>query len=208
MFRSITKAHPLIIRTSGDPAAKTIARVQHNVVLSTQSSPISFRCENPAEGETNELVVDHNTISSPVPEGGFNKSLLILYGLPTKSLRWTNNLLLGDPRFGISDPAVDLELALQHWQVTGNAFAEEHGSDPFLSKPGNHPLDLSSIRRDFSDSACFRIPATGPLATGSNDSSEPYIGALPPGPAPAEGDWLTRVIPRLPDSTTQPGAAN
>ncbi|MCA9063822.1 MAG: hypothetical protein KDA96_12205, partial [Planctomycetaceae bacterium] len=197
-FRSTTKAHPLTIHTSGDPSAKTVARVHHNVIISSTSTPVSFRCNNPAEDETNELVVDHNTISSRVPEGGWNRSLLVLYGLPAKDLRWTNNLLLGDPQFGINNDLPDSvrELALKHWQVIGNAFAEVHGSDPFLSKPGNHPLDLSSIPQDFSDSACFRIPATGPLATGSNDSSMPYIGALPPGPAPPDGDWLTRVLDR------------
>jgi hypothetical protein len=40
----------------------------------------------------------------------------------------------------------------------------------------------------------LRLPSDSPLAKGGAGGSWPnYLGALPPGPAPKEGDWFTRL---------------
>jgi len=50
------------------------------------------------------------------------------------------------------------------------------------------PLDPHDHRR--------YMRASNPSAILNRDGKQEYIGALPPGPAPPEGDWFTR-LPQL-----------
>ncbi len=50
-------------------------------------------------------------------------------------------------------------------------------------------LSLDAGKRDY-----LRIAGEGPLAKGGAGGDLPeYIGAVPPGPAPLAGDWLSRL---------------
>lgn len=81
----------------------------------------------------------------------------------------------------------------QKWQI-GPSFILFSSSGPFSKMDlteGNLPqakfLSLDPAQRDY-----LRIAVDSPLATGGAGEDWPgYIGALPPGPAPAEGDWFT-----------------
>ena len=54
--------------------------------------------------------------------------------------------------------------------------------------------DLKFLSDKSGEPNCFRIPTDSPLATAGAGGDLPnYIGALPPGPAPKEGDWFTRL---------------
>jgi hypothetical protein len=91
-------------------------------------------------------------------------------------------------------------LAMKNWVVRRNLTTNESPAEhhfivtEFVPRPkyiSDTPTD-----RDF-----LRLPADSPHpGTGPND----YYGALPPGPAPKEGDWCTRLRERWKDVPKAP----
>jgi hypothetical protein len=79
--------------------------------------------------------------------------------------------------------------------VAGNAYAMNTRKETMLL-PTAHDrseppvlLSLSPADRDY-----MRLPADSPL--GKAPDPPGYVGALPPGPAPKEGDWFMRLRDR------------
>ncbi|HVX13044.1 MAG TPA: protein kinase [Pirellulales bacterium] len=112
---------------------------------------------------------------------------------PTRGFVIRNNLTLtGTMLDGIAGKSL-LEIA-KNWRQDHNGYTRL-GS--FAKSPTDLTADPGFLSRDPADRDYARIPADGPLATGGAGGDWPaFIGALPPGPAPKEGDWFTRLQER------------
>ncbi len=120
----------------------------------------------------------------------------IAYNAPKSGVVFRNNC--SDRMLGLDGKALnDLGDSIKNWQLDHNCYIRrgvlpKASSDvlaepPFLSVDPSHPDYL-------------RIEADGPAAKGGAGGAWPsYIGALPPGPAPKEGDWFTRLRQRWGD---------
>ena len=118
-----------------------------------------------------------------------------------KNVQIRNNILQSRDGGGIYVPAKDWAAVKDSWQLGHNCFLNEPKGigdpagvdalpkqatdlirkEPFLSIDPKHPDYL-------------RIAADSPIATGGVGGNLPsYIGPLPPGPAPKDGDWFTRL---------------
>ena len=85
-------------------------------------------------------------------------------------------------------------LVVDHNGYSADWFKSENGMPlgPYDVRTAPAFLATQISNRDF-----LRIPASSTLATAGAGGDWPaYIGALPPGPAPGLGDWLTRLLQR------------
>jgi hypothetical protein len=120
----------------------------------------------------------------------------IVHTAPKSGIVIRNNCSEGS--IGLDDKAVvDVGDSFQNWHFDHNCYIHRGAlprapSDvldepPFLSVDPSHPDYL-------------RISADGPASRGGAGGAWPgYIGALPPGPAPKEGNWFTRLRQRWED---------
>jgi hypothetical protein len=94
--------------------------------------------------------------------------------------------------------------------VGNNCYTERPEAMPsraalVFRRPGDLPGGPTFLSVNPADRDYLRVPAAGPEATGGAGGSLPsYVGALPPGPAPKEGDWFTRLRDRWPDAPLPP----
>jgi hypothetical protein len=103
---------------------------------------------------------------------------------------------------------VDMAAAAnRQWQIAENSapfFSSEPG---ILVQPGGMRIwNTLLLSRDRADRDYLRFPADAPLRLESTDESPSWIGALPLGPAPPEGDWFTKILDRwnsVPESSPQ-----
>lgn len=125
--------------------------------------------------------------------------------LHPKNVRIQNNIFRSEQRNGISLHAGAMSEVKDAWLVSHNCYQDvPSGIGGMLAFP-RHATDLIQASPFLSlnpgDANGFRIPADSPLATGGAGGDLPkYIGALPPGPAPKEGDWFTRLRPFAADT--------
>ncbi|MEZ6129026.1 MAG: protein kinase [Planctomycetaceae bacterium] len=88
------------------------------------------------------------------------------------------------------------------WDIRWNCVAPDNldlDSIDFLSFPTatNYGVHVRPLTDNPSDRNYMRIPVgVVPTPTGDGPEIPAYIGALPPGPAPPDGDWLTRLQDR------------
>jgi ribosomal protein S27E len=130
------------------------------------------------------LEISNNTFASPP------SSISIVQSAPKSGIVIRNNC--SDRGIGLDGKALaDAGDSVKNWQLDHNCYIRrgslpKASSDvveepPFLSLDPSHP--------DF-----LRIAADGPAAKGGAGGAWPsYIGAFPPGPAPKDGDWFTRL---------------
>ncbi|MEI8381392.1 MAG: bifunctional serine/threonine-protein kinase/formylglycine-generating enzyme family protein [Planctomycetota bacterium] len=123
--------------------------------------------------------------------------------LPKGQVIFVNNLRI-HPGFVVLAPGIeqDLPATAGNWQFAGNAFPRQlNGGELGLPKQNIYSAnsgDVVGLVKLLSlaetDADYLRIPADSPLATkGAGGDLPRYIGALPPGPAPAEGDWFMQL---------------
>ena len=86
--------------------------------------------------------------------------------------------------------------AAQGWQVGNNEYAKTlDRADQFPKTEADFVGEPGFLSRESTDRDYLRIPADSDEAhRGAGGEWPDYLGALPPGPVPAEGDWLTRWI--------------
>ncbi|HTU23360.1 MAG TPA: protein kinase, partial [Gemmataceae bacterium] len=161
--------------------------------------PLDFELIFQAVKEVKELEISNNTTLSAAPLGFTNTTL-------DGSVRIRNNLRT---RAGLIAMAVDAEKgmpqAVRSWQVGNNSYPRQLVEpDRGLQAKNVFPkaeTDVLAAPRFLSDDSAaadyLRIPADSPLAkAGAGGAWPSYIGALPPGPAPKDGDWFTRLRQR------------
>ncbi|HVA50298.1 MAG TPA: protein kinase [Pirellulales bacterium] len=114
-------------------------------------------------------------------------------GAPRQGVAIRNNITTQGVRLsGEADKLRDQ--IFKNWLVDHNSYLRlgslPKGRGDILEDPAF--LSTEPGGRDYA-----RIPADGPLASGGAGGDLPdYVGALPPGPAPKEGDWFTRLRER------------
>jgi len=162
------------------------------------------------EAELKKLLVRRNVF-----EGGSPK-LLGLKETPA-ALEISNNTLLKGVHFVKSAPAQRVTIrnniiglgvsfsegawkfgadADKNWKVGQNCYREYHedSGDVFPKFATDCPQEPKFLSDDPTNRDYLRLPAESPQAKGGAGGAWPsYIGALPPGPAPKDGDWFTRL---------------
>jgi hypothetical protein len=151
-------------------------------------------------------VIANNVIDALVPlqfnfeEGGKDGQHLEL-----PKLRLANNAIRSRQSGGIHLTEQDLESVREAWRVDHNCYlAQPQPINELVAYPSSDS-DLIERRQflsiDWREGDFLRIAADGPLAkSGAGGDLPEYIGALPPGPAPKKGDWLTRLLDSARDS--------
>jgi hypothetical protein len=134
---------------------------------------------------TGSLEISNNTALL----GGY----LMFKDAPTGGITLRNNLTERDAVLGEEANMVRAEIA-KKWRRDHNAYTLRKYLPKSPTDVTDAPefLSIDPSARDFA-----RIAEDGALARGGAGGDWPtYIGALPPGPAPKEGDWLTLWIER------------
>lgn len=176
-------------------------------------------CIAPYHIELQKLVIRHNVFDTAYEQAfmglgitGVRESLEILNntGCPTYTGDHTGFAFFERPppsnvtiRNNVTDSSVicgnlskeDRAKLASSWQCDHNSYFRV-SPKTFTSKSDIvGPKGFLSI--DPRNRDVWRIPADSPLASGGVGGDLPsYIGALPPGPAPKEGDWFTKLRER------------
>jgi hypothetical protein len=134
------------------------------------------------------LDLSNNTMTSQ------NPSLFERY-VPKGVASIRNNIHTRRGLLGLWSGAEKDHKAFQDWRVGPNCYpseAAEAAEHVFPRAPGDILADPGFLSLVPSDADYLRLPADSPLAkAGAGGSWPSYIGALPPGPAPKDGDWFT-----------------
>jgi WD40 repeat protein len=214
LFNSITLIRNYVMARAGYAVAVSGRTRQlvmrHNVVTHCQNAtyftalhrPIAEKDDRPtALVSNNTFLATHGAISCGRPTADSEWSL-------SPAVRIKNNLFIR-PNVGISLDAKDVNVVSDFWQVGQNCYPTAPEASPvrFPRQPTDLLMpDVKFLSTNPADPNYFRIPADSPLATGGAGGDLPtYIGALPPGPAPKDGDWFTRLqIPPVSAPKTLP----
>jgi serine/threonine protein kinase len=108
------------------------------------------------------------------------------------------NNILGRLDVGREDTVSEARRRASSWSVNHNCIVDG------LTTAKVYQLDQTNIvatpeymSDDYADRDFLRISTNNRLATSGRGGELPkYIGALPPGPAPPEGDWFTQLLDR------------
>lgn len=202
LFSSVTLIrNHVVARVANAVAVLGRARqlvMSHNVVTHCQNAtyftalhrPVADKDDRPTALVSNNIfLATHGAIWCGRPTADSEWSL-------SPAVRIKNNLFIR-PNVGISLDAKDVNVVSDFWQVGQNCYPTAPEASPvrFPRQPTDLLMpDVKFLSTNPADQNYFRIPAESPLATGGAGGDLPtYIGALPPGPAPKDGDWFTRL---------------
>lgn len=160
--------------------------IRHNVFDNPTQQPIWF---NGVASVKETLEIVNNTTSMPSNSG--NSGVEFLTSLPPDNVIIRNNL--SDSNVVINGHLWNGKPnSFEHWQVDHNGYFREVRSHMRATTDVVGKFTFLSTQTANADA--WRIPSDSPLATGGSGGTLPsYIGALPPGPAPQDGDWFTRL---------------
>lgn len=178
------------------PFNRTVA-IRNNVFLSGPTLAIHANIQKAVEISNNSFLGHEQSADGP---------LFVEGRLTDAQVAICNNVRMRKGLMILQEGAEqDIARALENWQVQGNCYEAElePGHDAskkekvFPKPPGNvlgvpRLLSHNIASRDFG-----RISDGDSLAhRGLGGEWPSYVGALPPGPAPQDGDWLTRLTGR------------
>ncbi len=142
-------------------------------------------------GVPDEIRIEGNTLDC------LDAGLRFLRRLPPSRVTIRNNVFSASPALSFSQGAENDVAGAAEWQVDHNGYKGDFAIVSFPSSFRNVKWSAPFFEKEMDRRNCFRVTADGPLATGGAGGDLPtYIGALPPGPAPPEGDWFTRLLER------------
>ncbi len=165
--------------------------VRENVFAGPSTYAICFRHSNLAAS----IELSNNSIMS-------SHGIHFIGTVPQDAVTLRNNLRLRE-RFmqlkSVDEPAS--LAAVPKWEIDHNAYldvpavsATKYDLPRRTGDFATIPLMISKVADDIN---FLRIQPNDPLANAGAGGDWPtYIGALPPGPAPADGDWFTRLRER------------
>lgn len=116
---------------------------------------------------------------------------------PALRLRIDRNILTGDAAVLNESVRQHRAAAAKVWEVEHNWLVQSPSQESQPAGPTDIIRPVKFLSEDPADPQFLRVPADGPRPGGAKDD---YYGALPPGPAPKEGDWLTRMQLRWKDA--------
>jgi hypothetical protein len=141
------------------------------------------------KGDATTLELSNNTITGPRTQ--------FLEGVPTGGVTVCNNIMCWGLSFNNQEGAAQYRQAAQSWKVGHNCYLDyEVKENPFpvFSKGATDLVDRADFVLNPEALDYLRLPSDSPLAKAGVGGAWPsYIGALPPGPAPKDGDWFTRL---------------
>jgi serine/threonine protein kinase/pectin methylesterase-like acyl-CoA thioesterase len=163
--------------------------VRHNVFENPKLDPMWF---NNVSSVKETLEVVNNTAS--MPSDSRSTGIPFLKVLPPSNVIIRNNL--SDSNVVMNDQLWNRKPnSFELWQVDHNGYSRE--IRPYMRATTDVVGKFTFLSTDTTNADAWRIPGDSPLATGGAGGSLPgYIGALPPGPAPKDGDWFTRLRER------------
>jgi WD40 repeat protein/regulation of enolase protein 1 (concanavalin A-like superfamily) len=206
MLKSVRIVRNHVVGRVGN-AVVVLGRVQHlvvthNVVTHCQNAVWVNAAYLPAADKDDRatVLVSNNLFSAATRTIVFAPPQADGPWVLSPSVRVQNNLSIRR-NADIWVDAKDLAATLANWQVGHNGYPNapdrsDHGTSPLPLQPTDVLVpDLKFLSDKPGDPNYFRIAADSPLATaGAGGDLPKYIGALPPGPAPKEGDWFTRLL--------------
>jgi hypothetical protein len=168
--------------------------VRDNVFDSIADSGIQFGV--PSGPFNMETVIEHNTFFTPKANVRFNKRIA------DGGITIRRNILFGS--FGVDlfeGTPTQVEEAKARVQMEFNGFTQDIRSPNSFPPSSTDCVDPSPfLSVDVNDADYARLSPDSRFSNLANRLSaangESYIGALPPGPAPPEGDWFTRLRER------------
>jgi tetratricopeptide (TPR) repeat protein len=184
------------------PHAATECSVRHNVFQSAGGIYLWARGPEDAAATAGRYLIENNLFdvkrsafwtSGPDKDHENRRALC-------RAVTIENNIIRSESLSGFLLNPEDLKVVNGVWKIGHNCF----GAAEFQEIPDGwawfpkQPTDLivagPFLSDDPSQADYLRIAADGKLATGGVGGNLPsYIGPLPPGPAPQEGDWFTRL---------------
>jgi hypothetical protein len=139
---------------------------------------------------TEILEITNNTLVGNGEMLGFARAA------PTQGFIARNNIFSIGLHFEAVQKVADNGVRNKDWQLDHNCYFRRASFSEAPSDVLDEPPFLSV---DPSQPNYARIAVEGPAAKGGAGGTWPsYIGAFPPGPAPKEGDWFTRLRSRWP----------
>ena len=177
-FRSTPQEACLIVRGAGDTLI-----IRHNLSDGTQPGALHL-LDTAGMGR---LEISNNSFLS----GGVR-----LFGSLNAAGTRVRNNFLPEGIGAEGEGAAKLAEAARAWQVGGNIYLEgPSGSDELPLAATDFVAKPQFLSRDAASPDYLRLASDSEDARrGAGGDWPRYVGALPPGPAPAEGDWLTRWI--------------
>jgi formylglycine-generating enzyme required for sulfatase activity/serine/threonine protein kinase len=183
------------IRGTGDARTTSVIRENVFAALSIPAQGLSVTCEwtNPSQ---QSMFIEHNTFF--VPRGA---SVVFRHNVLTSGVTYQYNNSQSLSGIYLLPQAVSAtrEQSLQfheQWNVHHNYYASMPGPRYIPVGPTDVVGGVDLLSKDLDDPTHFMRIAqdiSSVIAGGSEDITE-HIGALPPGPAPREGDWLTHLL--------------
>jgi len=161
--------------------------IRHNVFAGKSKRDVHMHAVDAAA-----LELSNNTLTSTV-------GLSIYESIPKGAVTIRNNLRSQEGFIQLEGGAEQrLTQASRSWIVDHNTYPDPPAgasrTNALPRSPGDVPAAPRFLSKVLQEADFLRIPADDPGATGGAGGAWPsYIGALPPGPAPADGDWFTRL---------------
>ncbi|HWB09491.1 MAG TPA: protein kinase [Pirellulales bacterium] len=164
-----------------DGAAERVV-VRHNIFDSEQERALRLW---KTDG-TSRLEIYNNTMMGPI----------LVQEKPSETgVIVRNNLFCQGIAIDGEGDLAALEAAVKSWQVGNNEYAEPGRADPFPQTASDFAGKPTFLSRDSTDANYLRIASNSPEAQRGTGGAWPgYLGALPPGPPPADGDWFTHWV--------------
>jgi hypothetical protein len=119
-------------------------------------------------------------------------SVVVAYDRRFEGVTFDRNLIAAVPFHAVDSASQETE-PFKDWRVSNNWFVstEDEWTKGFLAAdPSNRTGSLNFLSTDPSHRDYLRLPAASPAAQSD------HLGPFPPGPAPPEGDWFTRLQER------------
>jgi hypothetical protein len=184
-----TDHHLLVTGLTGQSLANLVIR--HNVFAGkTQHDILLDRLDAPEA-----LELSNNTLTSTI-------GIAISHSVPQGAVTIRNNLRSREG-FGVLLYGAETAFpqASRGWTMDHNAYPDLLAGALEVDVLPRPPGDLAVLPRFLTkvpqEADYLRVAADDPAATaGAGGEWASYIGALPPGPAPKEGDWFTRLRER------------
>lgn len=122
--------------------------------------------------------------------------IAFMYEAPIEKVTIRNNL--SNNNVGVNAGTVkNREAAIANWTMGNNGYVRMWGPDSTPRLPSDVIAPYSFLSLDPTAPNAWRIPIDSVQATaGAGGDLPTYMGALPPGPAPKDGDWFTRLQER------------
>ena len=197
--------HGIQIRRPGDSPGIDNLVVQSNVIHKTGNWLFGIVLNGNWSGGSGHRIhlTSNTTFVRPI-------EWLFLGTMPEHDVRIADNILFGLSGGLFLNETDEPPIVPAEWTVGPNAFLYSQPAKVLQGRPERPRANLPRSSHDLTAGPEFlstnpldvrlymRIPQDGQLAVRSPDGPGPaWFGALPPGPAPPEGDWLIHLLSRL-----------